>query len=93
MVIPIVVVGIAAAAAYLIYRTVLYDYFCRRSVDSTLLEYGIKKTQPQIIREYHASKGEQISDAEASRLARHYRQRQPDRFLAMYDEMRERRPG
>lgn len=93
LVIPVVIVAIAAVACYLVYRLALYDRLCKRSVDSTLLEYGIKKTQSQIVREFHESRGESVSDAEVARLERHYRQKQPDRFLAMYDEVRERGPG
>lgn len=90
VIIPIVIVAAAAVACYMAYRLVIYDYFCSRSVDSTLLEYGIKKSQADIVREYHESRGEDISDAEVSRLQKYYRQKQPDRFLSMYDELRER---
>lgn len=89
-IIPIVIVGIAAAATYLAYLLRLKDYLARRSVDRTLLEYGINKTQHEIVSEYHASRGEEITGPEVDRMVRHYRQNQPDKFLAMYDEMRDR---
>jgi len=55
----------------------------------TLREYSIKKTQFQIIKEYHESKGENKSDKEISQLEKHYRQREPEQFLAMYDAIRD----
>ena len=35
-------------------------------------------------------KGETLSDAEIKRLAKHYRRNEPDQFLAMYDNLRDR---
>ena len=58
---PLVIVAIVGITGYLIYRLVLYDYFCNRSVNGTLREFSIKKTQFQIIKEYHANKGEKIT--------------------------------
>ncbi len=89
IIIPLSIVAVAGIAAYLMYHFVLYDYFCNRSVNSTLREYSIKKTQFQIIKEYHESKGEKMSDKEISQLEKHYRQREPEQFLAMYDAIRD----
>ena len=89
IIIPILVVAIVGIGGYAIYRFVLYDYFCNKSVNETLRKYNIKKTQSQIIKEYHESKGETISDKEISQLERHYRQKEPEQFLAMYDAVRD----
>jgi len=86
---PLVSVAIVGITGYLIYRFVLYDYFCNRSVNGTLRELSIKKTQFQIIKEYHENKGEKISDKEISHLEKHYRQHEPEQFLAMYDAIRD----
>jgi len=87
--IPLAIVAVVGISGYLIYRFVLYDYFCNRSVNETLRKYSIKKTQFQIIKEYHESKGEKISDKEISQLEKHYRQHEPEQFLAMYDATRD----
>lgn len=89
IIIPLAIVAVVGIAAYLIYRFVLYDYFCNRSVNETLRKYNIKKTQFQIIKEYHESKGEKISEKEISQLEKHYRQHEPEQFLAMYDVIRD----
>jgi len=89
IIIPLAIVAVAGITAYLIYRFVLYDYFCNRSVNETLRKYNIKKTQFQIIKEYHESKGEKISEKEISQLEKHYRQHEPEQFLAMYDVIRD----
>jgi len=86
---PLVIVAIVGISGYLIYRFVLYDYFCNRSVNGTLRKYNIKKTQFQIIKEYHESKGEKISEKEILQLEKHYRQHEPEQFLAMYDATRD----
>ena len=88
IIIPIVVVAIVGIAGYAIYRFVIYDFICNKSVNETLRKYNIKKTQSQIIKEYHQSKGETISEKEVSQLEKHYRQNEPDQFLAMYDAVR-----
>ncbi len=36
---PLVIVAILGITGYLIYRLVLYDYFCNRSVNGTLREF------------------------------------------------------
>ena len=89
IIIPIVVVAIVGIVGYAIYRFVIYDYICNKSVNETLRKYNIKKTQSQIIKEYHQSKGETISEKEVSQLEKHYRQNEPDQFLAMYDAVRD----
>ena len=88
IIIPIVVVAIAGIVGYAIYRFVIYDFICNKSVNETLRKYNIKKTQSQIIKEYHQSKGETISEKEVSQLEKHYRQHEPEQFLAMYDAVR-----
>ena len=88
IIIPIVVVAIVGIVGYAIYRFVIYDIICNKSVNETLRKYNIKKTQSQIIKEYHQSKGESISEKEISQLEKHYRQNEPDQFLAMYDAVR-----
>lgn len=89
IIIPLAIVAVVGIVAYLIYRFVLYDYFCNRSVNETLRKYNIKKTQFQIIKEYHERKGEKISEKEISQLEKHYRQHEPEQFLAMYDILRD----
>jgi hypothetical protein len=89
IIIPLVIVAAVGIAGYLLYRFVLYDYFCNRTVNETLRKYNIKKTQFQIIKEYHDSKGEKISEKEISQLEKHYRQHEPEQFLAMYDATRD----
>ena len=88
IIIPIVVVAIAGIVGYALYRFVIYDFICNKSVNETLRKYNIKKTQSQIIKEYHQSKGETISEKEVSQLEKHYRQHEPEQFLAMYDAVR-----
>ncbi len=89
IVIPLSIVAVVGIAGYLIYRFALYDYFCNRSVNDTLRKYSIKKTQFQIIKEYHEGKGEKISDKEISQLEKHNRQHEPEQFLSMYDATRD----
>ncbi len=89
IIIPILVVVIVGIAGYLIYRFVVYDILANKSVNETLRKYNIKKTQFQIIKEYHQNKGEKISDKEISELQKHYRQHEPEQFLAMYDAIRD----
>ena len=88
IIIPIVVVAIVGIAIYAMYRFVIFDFMCNKSVNETLRKYNIKKTQSQIIKEYHQSKGETISEKEISQLEKHYRQNEPEQFLAMYDAVR-----
>jgi DNA-binding MarR family transcriptional regulator len=74
---------------YLTYRLVIFDYWCNYSVNSTLKKYSIKKTQFQIIKEFYDNKGETISEKKVSQLAKQYRQKEPEQFLAMYDSVRD----
>ncbi len=89
IIIPVVMVAIVGISGYLVYRLIIYDYMCNRSVNETLRRYSIKKTQFQIIKEYHESKGEKISEKEIAHLEKHYRQHEPEQFLAMYDAIRD----
>ena len=88
IVIPIVIVAIIGISVYAIYRFIIYDLICNKKVNETLRRYNIKKTQSQIIKEYHQSRGENISEKEISHLEKHYRQHEPEQFLAMYDAVR-----
>ncbi len=88
-IIPITIVAILGISGYLVYRFLLHDFLCNRSVNATLREFHIKKTQYQIIKEYHAFKGKEISEKEILFLQKRYRQREPDQFLSMYDSMRD----
>ena len=88
-IIPITLVAVLGISGYLVYRFILHDFFCNRSVNATLREFNIKKTQFQIIKEYHVFKGKEISDKEVLFLQKRYRQREPDQFLSMYDSMRD----
>jgi len=87
--IPLVIVAAVGTLGYLIYHFVVYDFFCNRSVNQTLRKYKIKKTQFQIIKEYHESKGEKISQKEISHMQKQFRQHEPEQFLAMYDATRD----
>jgi len=89
IIIPILVVALVGIAGYLIYRFVVYDILANKSVNETLRKYNIKKTQFQIVKEYHQNKGEKISDKEISELQKHYRKHEPEQFLAMYDAIRD----
>jgi hypothetical protein len=89
LIIPIVVVAIVGLGGYLFYRFIIYDIICNKSVNDTFRKYNIKKTQSQIIREYHQNKGETISEKEVLHLEKHYRQKEPEQFLAMYDAIRD----
>ena len=88
IVIPIVIVAIVGITGYAVYRFVIYDFMCNKSVNETLRKYNIKKTQSQIIKEYHQNKGETISEKKIAQLEKHYRQHEPEQFLAMYDAVR-----
>ncbi len=89
IIIPLTIVAIVGTVGYLVYRFLLNDYLCNRSVNATLREYNIKKTQYQIIKEYHESKGKEISEKDILHLQKRYRQREPDQFLSMYDSIRD----
>ena len=88
IIIPIVIVAIIGITGYALYRFVIYDLLCNKNVNETLRKYNIKKTQSEIIKEYHQSKGETISEKEVTHLEKHYRQHEPEQFLAMYDAVR-----
>ena len=88
IIIPIVIVAIVGLSGYLVYRFLLYDMMCKRSVNKTLQKYNIKKTPAQIIKEYYTNKGEEISHKEVEILEKNYRQNEPEQFLVMYDAIR-----
>ena len=89
IIIPLVITATIGIIGYLTYRLVIFDYMCNRSVNATLQKYNIKKTQFQIIKEYYKHKGESISENVISKLAKQYRQKEPEQFLAMYDSIRD----
>ena len=89
IIIPLVIVAIVGLSGYLVYRFVLYDLLCKRSVNQTLQKYNITKTPAQIIKEYYHNKGEKISHHEIQYLEKNYRQKEPEQFLTMYDAIRE----
>ena len=88
IIIPIIIVAVAGLTGYLVYKYAMYDFMCKRSVSQTLQKYNIQKTPSQIIKEYYEAKGEKKSDKEIQNLEKHYRQKEPDQFLAMYDVIR-----
>ena len=89
VIIPITIVGILGITGYLIYRFVIFDYLSNKSVNTTLRRYSIDKSQFEIVKEYFEQKGEKKSSQEITRLAKFYRQKEPEQFLAMYDTIRE----
>ena len=89
IIIPILIVAIIGLSGYLAYRFLIYDLYCKRSVNKSLQKYNIKKTPSQIIKEYYENKGEPISYQEIQNLEKTYRQNEPEQFLAMYDTIRE----
>jgi hypothetical protein len=88
-IIPIFIVAIVGLSGYLVYRYVLYDIMCKRSVNQTLSKYNIKKTPSQIIKEYYEDKGEEITQKEIQNIEKNYRQKEPEQFLSMYDAVRD----
>ena len=88
-IIPISIVAILGISGYLVYRFVIFDILANSAINNTLKKYNIKKTQFEIIKEFHANKGENLTDAEIRRLAKQYRRNEPDQFLAMYDNLRD----
>ena len=89
IIIPILIVTVLGLSGYLVYRFLIYDLYCKRSVNRSLQKYNIQKTPFEIIEEYYASKGEKISHKEIRNLEKNYRQNEPDQFLAMYDAIRD----
>jgi len=89
IIIPIIIVAIVGLSGYLVYRFVIYDLLCKRSVNQTLQKYNIKKTPSQIIKEYYNNKGEEISHKEIQNLEKNYSRNEPEQFLAMYDAVRD----
>ena len=89
IIIPILIVAIIGLSGYLAYRFLIYDLYCKISINKSLQKYNIKKTPSQIIKEYYENKGEQISHQEIQNLEKNYRQNEPEQFLAMYDAIRD----
>ena len=89
IIIPILIVTIIGLSGYLAYKFLIYDLYCKISVNKSLQKYNIKKTPSQIIKEYYENKGEQISHREIQNLEKNYRQNEPEQFLAMYDAIRD----
>ena len=88
-IIPISKVAILGISGYLVYRYVIFDILANSSINNTLKRYNIKKTQYEIIKEFNEMKGETLSDGEIRSLAKHYRRNEPDQFLSMYDNLRD----
>jgi len=88
-IIPISIVAILGISGYLVYRFLIFDILANSAINNTLKKYNIKKTQFEIIKEFHANKGENLTDAEINRMAKQYRRNEPDQFLAMYDTLRD----
>ena len=84
-IIPIFIVIIVGLSGYLVYRLVMYDLLCKRSVNQTLRKYNIKKTPAQIIEEYYNNKGEQISHKEIQKMEKNYRQHEPDHYDPQFE--------
>ena len=76
-------------SGYLVYRFIIFDILANSTINNTLKKYNIKKTQYDIIKEFHANKGENLTDSEIKNLAKQYRRNEPDQFLAMYDTLRD----
>ena len=89
IIIPIFIVVIVGLSGYLVYRYIMFDLLCKRSVNQTLQKYNIKKTPSEIIKEYYNNKGEEISHKEIHNIEKNYRQKEPEQFLTMYDAIRE----
>ena len=68
LIIPILIVTIIGLSSYLAYRFLVYDLYCKRSVNKSLQKYNIKKTPSQIIKAYYENKGESISHQEIQNL-------------------------
>ena len=88
-IIPITIVAILGISGYVIYKFVIFDILANSSINNTLKRYNIKKTQFEIIKEFNENKGEKLSDSEINRLAKRYRREEPDQFLSMFDNLRD----
>ena len=88
-IIPIIIVSIIGLSSYLIYKTILFDYLSKRSINQTLKKYEIQKSTYQIIKEYYEKLEKPKSNSEILKLEKIYRQKEPDKFLEMYDLIRE----
>ncbi len=89
IIITIVIVTIMGLSGYLFYHYIFYDLICKKSVNSTLKKYNIRKTQFEIISEYYKIEGDSLSRSEIFKLEKYYRQNDPEQFLLMYDVIRD----
>lgn len=89
VVIPIIVVAIVGLVGYLVYRYLVMEVSARRTVTRTLRRYRIEKTPSEIIREYHMIRGQSLSEGEIRGMEKEYMLNEPDKFLEMYDEIRD----
>ncbi len=89
LVIPVLVVVIVGLSGYLIYKLVVYDMMCARSVNRTLHRYGIRKTPFQIIDEYYRKMDKPMPEKDVRGMEKDYRQNDPEQFLSMYDALME----
>lgn len=89
VVIPIIVVAIVGLVGYLVYRYLIMEMSSRRAVTRTLRRYRIDKSPSQIIREYHTLRGQSLSEREIRGMEKEYMLNEPDKFLEMYDEIRD----
>lgn len=62
---------------------------CKRSINRKLQRYNIDKTPLQIVTEFCEKEGKTMSENQIKDLEKHYRQKEPEQFLAMYDKIRE----
>jgi hypothetical protein len=89
IIIPLFISLTIGLIGYLSYRFIIFDYLCNRTVNLTLKKYDIKKTQYQIIKEFYEKNHSQISDKIILHLTKKYRQKEPEKFLTMYDFIRD----
>lgn len=68
LIIPILIVTIIGLSGYLAYRFLIYDLFCKRSVNKSLRKYDIKKTPSQIIKEYYEKREKKLLMMKFKRL-------------------------
>ena len=71
-IIPISIVAILGISGYLVYRYVIFDILANSTINNTLKKYNIKKTQFEIIKEFHENKGEKLTDGDIKRRTKVY---------------------
>lgn len=67
IIIPILIVTIIGLSGYLAYRFLIYDLFCKRSVNKSLRKYDIKKLRPKLLRNT-MKKGRKITHDEIQKI-------------------------